>query len=287
MSTATSIYEKEISALRAHEVIFEEEDSHNISSKLHLSPTWADIFWRRRDSHASRPDPEIPFIFKNHPKNVLEIGSAYGRILRKILEYQSSLDNSPDISGIELCDSFSKYHELYKTANPVLNKAKLEFDDFFTTTKFSPNQFDVIILPMNTFPSFPYQTLDSLFERVLSLLTENGQFIFSTHKYEKVKSLNPGLKHGGTLQFEQSEDIIASEYFNFPLTKRDYGLQIVTYLLYNRFSRKYQLKKREIFRTIEEFIEPPLLKELINKNGFSIQSIDDSSHSSVYILESQ
>ena len=285
MTIDASILEHEISALRAHEVIFDDEDSHDISSSLHLSPTWADVFWRRRYSHSSRPDPEIPFIFKDHPKTVLEIGSAYGRILRKILEYRSSLDYHPEIEGIELCPSFSKYFELYKTEYPILNDTHIGFDDFFTAEKLLSNQFDVVVLPMNTFPSFSYNTLDSLFKRVLSLLNENGKFIFSTHKYEKVKSLKPGQKHDGTLQFELSEDIIASEYFSFPLTKTDYGLQIVTYLIYNRFSRKYQLKKREIFRTIEEFIEPLLLKELINKHGFSIQLIDDSSHSSVYVLE--
>ena len=160
--------------------------------------------------------------------------------------------------------------------------------DFLKTNTVYQKQFDVIILPMNTFPSFPISMLKDLFPAVRKHLNPNGLWIFSTYKPKtidnKFNSRNSIGHHSGELLIELDKDIIAGEHFQFPAVKKDYGMQVITYSSYTRLTREYKLIEREVYRNTREFINPADLKKIIGRNDFHINFIDTSSHSAVYCL---
>jgi len=77
--------EDEIEILKNKKFLFDNENSKHIF-QLHTSRLWAEVFWRRKQRHNVRYDPEISFILQRQPKTILEIGAGYGRILKKIVE---------------------------------------------------------------------------------------------------------------------------------------------------------------------------------------------------------
>ncbi len=280
--------ESELQRLHDFGFLLENESVSDIRNNLHSTEIWADVFWRRRKNHASRSDPEIQFIFDNNPKTILEIGTAYGRVLNKIAVENEKQANKAKLFGIEICKHCKKYFQDYSKTNSLLEDCSIYFDDFLKTKDVFQKQFDVIVLPMNTFPSFPISMLKDLFLAVRKHLNPKGLWLFSTYKPKTTdknyNSENLPENHNGELLVELSEDIIAGEHYQFPAIKKDYGMQAITYSTYNRLTREYKLKEREIYRNIREFINPDNLKKIISDNDFHIEFIDTSSHSAVYCL---
>jgi len=282
--------ESELQKLHESGFLLANESVSDIKTELHISEFWADAFWRRRKNHVRRVDPEIQFIFNNNPQTVLEIGTAYGRVLNKIAIENEKQAKKAQLYGIEICKHCDKYFQAYSKDHPLLKECTIFFDDFLKKNSLQM-LFDVIVLPMNTFPSFPYSMLERLFSAVKKHLNPNGVFIFSIYKPKTSENgFNPqNLKedYSGELLIEQGADIIAGEHYLLPAKKKDYGMQSVTYSSYNRLTREYDLKEREIYRTIRNFINPDRLKRILSDNNFHIKLLDTTSHSAIYCLSTE
>ena len=268
--------------------LLKSESFSDISTDLHSSETWADAFWRRRGNHVTRDDPEIQFIFDTNPKTILEVGTAYGRVLNKIAEENEKQITKAKLFGIELCKHCRKYFQTYSDEHSLLKNCTVLFDDFFKTNENYQNKFDVIVLPMNTFPSFPITMLEKLFSAVKKNISPKGVWLFSTYKPKGANNIfNPEKlleDFNGELLPELNKDIIAGEHYQLPVVKKDYGMQAISYSSYTRLTRDYQFIKREIYRNVREFINPDVMKQIISDNDFQINFIDNSSHSAVYSL---
>ncbi len=280
--------ESELQRLHDFGFLMKNESSSDISNDLHSSEIWADVFWRRRKNHAKRDDPEIQFLFENNPKTILEIGTAYGRVLNKIAVENEKQTNKAKLFGIEICKHCERYFQAYSKKHPLLENSTILFDDFLKTNYVLQKQFDVIILPMNTFPSFPISKLEELFLAIRKHLDSDGSWIFSTYKPKatnnKFNSENLEANHSGELLIDVNKDVIAGEHYQFPAVKKDYGMRAISYSSYSRLTREYELKERKIYRNTREFINPDYLKKIIEVNDFHINFIDTSSHSAVYSL---
>ncbi len=280
--------ESEIQKLHKFRFLMKNESISNIRNNLHFSEIWADVFWRRRKNHSKRYDPEIQFIFSKNAKTILEIGTAYGRVLNKIAVENEKQTIKAELFGIEICKYCNKYFQAYSKKHSLLENCNIIFDDFLKINKAYQRQFDVIVLPMNTFPSFPISMLGDLFSAIRKHLNPGGLWIFSTYKPKandnKYNPENLRENHSGELLIELGKDIIAGEHYQFPAVKKDYGMQAINYSSYNRLTLQYKLEEREIYRNIREFINPDDLKKIIRDNDFRIKFIDTSSHSAVYCL---
>ncbi len=277
---------QEFKYLQEKGILLDTDLASEARSDLHLSKIWAKVFWRRRKRHKNRVDPELPLVLEQHPTSVLEIGAGYGRVLQKIAQKtQETGSNIEDLWGIEICPYFEPFAEAYKETSSFSNYSII-FDDFFSTEAFSPGSFDLILLPMNTLPNFSMSLMPVLFQKVKQLLRPSGTWIFSTYKISDFESLQHSLKekYSSELLLEPKEDIIVGEFFSFAPEKMSHGYRIINYSIYNTLSRKYALKSREIFRSLQELIEPAFLHRFIEQQGFDIKLVDDSSHSLVYAL---
>ncbi|MHA2164322.1 MAG: hypothetical protein ACXAAT_00530 [Candidatus Hodarchaeales archaeon] len=154
----------EIELLRQMDFLAPEDKKEMISEGFYQSPIWPEVFWRRRKTHAKRPDPEVLFIKDLRPKSVLEIGSAYGRVTKKIINLQQEIDSSfptMEIVGLELNPNFQEYIDLYSEEFPALSKAKFVFGSIFDAENVFPeSSFDFVVIPMNTVPNFHFEKLD-------------------------------------------------------------------------------------------------------------------------------
>jgi len=158
--------ESELQKLHDFGFLMQNESISDIRNDLHSSEIWADVFWRRRKNHAKRDDPEIQFLFDNDPKTILEIGTAYGHVLNKIALENEKQVNKAVLFGIEICKHCKKYFQAYSKNHTLLENCVILFDDFLKSNNLFQKQFDVIVLPMNTFPSFPISMLEDLFPTV-------------------------------------------------------------------------------------------------------------------------
>lgn len=278
--------QEEFNNLQEIQFLLPSDKISEIKSNFHETSTWANVFWRRRRSHAKREDPELPFVFQQNPSSILEIGAGYGRVLRKLIEGHEWDLSSMKFQGVELCNHFMPYFHRYQRDHSSLKNCHITFDNFLTTSVFKNTTFDVILFPMNSFPSFAFSTLKVFFLTVHRYLAKNGMFLFSTYKIQDqlLTSLDLRKGHDGELLLELGEGAIAAEYYEFPVIETEFGAQIVTYMCYNTFSRDYTLETREIFRHTLDFGLHPLLQEIIESSGFHIKIFDDSSHSLVYGL---
>lgn len=277
--------EKEIEQLSEMGLSLSLETAQNLD-RLHLSEIWAEIFWRRREQHATREDPELAHIFQTKPHRILEIGAAYGRVTRKIVKLKEQLSSTSEIFGIELCPYFDRFFLQYSNEFPQLKQIQMIFEDFFSSQAFSTHSFDVIVLPMNTFPSFPIDRLPQLFQRALGLLSPDGRFIFSTYKL--AKGIQPvEAQHSGEIRVADEQGPIIGEFFQLPSQSTSYGARLVTYMHYTKLTQDHQKAKSYIFRTIQELIRHETLESMISDNAFAIAFRDDSSHSRVYGLKPQ
>ncbi len=278
--------QEEFNNLQEIQFLLPSDKISDLKSNLHQTSTWANVFWRRRHSHAKREDPELPFVFQQNPSSILEIGAGYGRVLRKLIDgHEWDLD-SMKIQGVEICKYFKPYFHRYQKEHSSLKKCDIIFDDILTTSAFEGISFDLILFPMTSFPSFAFDTLKAFFFAVYRHLTKNGMFLFSNYKIQDqlLTSLDLRKGHDGELLLERGQGAIAAEYYEFPVIETEFGAQIVTYMCYNTFSRNYTLETREIYRHTLDFGFQPLLHEIIETSGFRIEIFDDSSHSLVYGL---
>ncbi len=278
--------QEEFNNLQEIQFLLPSDKISDIKSNLHETGTWANVFWRRRHNHSKREDPELTFVFQQNPSSILEIGAGYGRVLRKLIEgHEWDLD-SMRFQGVELCNHFMPYFHRYQRDHPSLKKCDIIFDNFLTTSAFEGTSFDVILFPMNSFPSFDFGSLKAFFLTVHRHLTKNGMFLFSTYKIQDqlLASLDLRKGHDGELLLELGQGAIVAEYYEFLVIETEFGAQIVTYMCYNTFSRDYTLETREIFRHTLDFGLQPRLHEIIETSGFRIKIFDDSSHSLVYGL---
>ncbi len=274
------LIDEEISILKDNNILYESEDISDINSNAYSTKIWADAFWRRRHNHSKRIDPEVEIVLKFQPSNVLEIGSAYGRVTRKLVD---EAKHAMRLTGIEFNPHFEKYINTYSNTYLSLNSVKFLFNDFMGYR--NNEEYDLIVFPMNTFPGFPIDKLVNLFNSVKNNLQEGGKFIFSTHKFPKNLDKYSEHSYGGELLVELKQDPIAGTFYSFPIFETDYGYQSVSYSIYTRFDDKFNPKERVINRSITNSLLPEKLKEIIIKNGFEIHSINSSSHSDVYCLQ--
>jgi phospholipid N-methyltransferase len=274
----------EISILKDNKILHETENRNSINNNVYSLEIWADAFWRRRNNHAKRLDPEIDIVLSYSPSKVLEIGPAYGRVTRKLIE---TANYSMELSGIELNQYFEKYTNIYAGTYPSLNSVNFIFDDFMEFRMESGREYDLIVFPMNTFPSFPIEKLSNLFDSVKYNLQEDGTFVFSTNKFPHNVDKYSEHSYGGELLVELKQDPIAGTFYTFPGIETEFGYQLISYSIYTRFDNVCIPKERIVNRSINNFYRPEILEQLINENGFIINSIDNSSHSSVYCLQNE
>ncbi len=173
--------QEEFNLLQERKFLLPNDKLSDIKDNLHEHEIWAEIFWRRRNRHIRREDPELSFVFQQNPSTILEIRSAYGRVLRKLVEWDSIKTDSIVFKGIEICEYFKPYFQRYQLEFPSLRKVELIYDNFLTTSRLKEASFDIILLPMNTLPSFPFDHLEALFTTVRKLMTEDGMFLFSNY----------------------------------------------------------------------------------------------------------
>ncbi|MFV2015243.1 MAG: hypothetical protein ACC656_07445 [Candidatus Heimdallarchaeota archaeon] len=260
------------------------EEKESISFDLNSSKAWAEIFWWRRESHLHRVDPEVEFLKNSLHSKILEIGAAYGRILGKI----SLIRQFDLLYGIELCPFFEPYFEEYKNINNLGNNINITYESFFDTTKWSNNFFDCILLPMNTIPSFSPQKIKQLFLKVYEILSNNGDFIFTVHKFDSdriEKTLSQSKFSQASEVFTNSKSqTIKCEFLGLPAKKTDYGFEKATFHVYSFFDNNDKVKSKEIYRTSIHVMFPSLLDDIIEDLRFKIQLVDDKSHSRMYVV---
>ncbi len=249
-------------------------------------PEFAEIFWRRKKQHARRPDPEIEHIKKANVKNILEIGCAYGRFTRKILEI--SQDHQISVTGIELIKEFVTYKNLYKEEFPDLDSCRFIYDSILNAKQyFKEEEFDLIVIPMHTFENFTIGFIKELLEIISYLLTFSGIFLFSVNRKRGLEERKTWFFHesySGELQVEKNKDPIASIAYSYPGEEKEYGYQTVHYAVYY-FMNKEMIPQRKIITRYEHdiFLQGPLLK-LLEKYGFIVNDITEETYSIIYSL---
>ena len=278
--SSESIFNK----LREDGILQKDEKLDRIRSDLHYTKLWADAFWRRKKQHSRRVDPEIAILDKLDFSSILEIGVAYGRVAYKIIEKFPSIS----YTGIEVCSHSADYHKQYsKNKNQKMN---LITDNFFETDQIK-QKFDIIILPMNTLPSFSYKGLPNLFESVKRYLAPEGKFIFSNYKLPEIineKNIDEfrSNRNGEILFDKNTSDRLAVENYQVEYYTTDYGARSTNIQLYHRLNNEYRVIERELFWTQLEYITKDNLLRILEQNGFLVEC-DNSSHSTVYIVSKE
>jgi hypothetical protein len=289
MSNSNSL-EYEVRKLKSHKFLFDSEGPKDLRFDLNNTKLWADSFWRRKKSHKNRIDPEIKYLPTTEVKrlDILEIGFAYGRIASKtILQLQNNGIKS-SYTGIELCEHFKPFYKLYTIENPILKNVEIVYDNFFTTNKLQFKKYDLILLPMNTFPSLTLSEIKILFVKIIDYLSDSGMFLFSTHKMtEQITNdfIDSKLKTNRGVEAQISEkDILINEHMQLSLEPEDFGASGSLFHSINRLSRDYKLIERGVFRKETNFLNKTYLESIIRDFGYKIEIYDDTNHSAIYGL---
>lgn len=286
--TFTEKISNEIELLKQMDFLNQEDSIDVIHEGFYQCSEWPEVFWRRRNLHAKRPDPEMPFIKNLKPRKVLEVGSAYGRVTRKIIALLQEEDtplSSMAVTGLELNPYFQEYTSLYSKEYPELLKAKFVYGSVFEVERVLPDvEYDVVVIPMNTVPNIPFEKLDDLFKNLKHVVNQDGHCIFSVHnrKFGDNKIVTPKDILDGELLVERGKKSIASICYGFPIRKTVYGYSSIYYCIYFLLNREMCSEKRIITRSVTEFVNSNAMKEIITKNGFKIDFIDDKTFSRVY-----
>lgn len=272
---------KVVEKLKQQGILLESDHTDQFRDDLHYTKLWADSFWRRGNRHSVRKDPEIQFLKDTNPTSVLEIGSAYGRFAKQAL---GVLGEEVSYTGIEVCHHFQPYLQRY--FNTVPSNLTLRYDNFFEITEFD-NKFDSIVLPMNTLPSFPNQSLGLLLQQIKKFLKPGGYFIFSSYIIpskisEKDLVTRFSRPRSGELLVEDA-DRIAMEYVPLERSLTDFGASEQFILLFHRLDKMYSIQERAIFWNQHQFLTQQYLEDLLTSHGFSVEERDDKSHSLVYV----
>lgn len=148
-------------------------------------------------------------------------------------------------------------------------------------------EFDVVVIPMNTVPNFPFEKLNSLFKNLYDITKQDGHCIFSVHNQkfddDTIKLQKDNL--GGELLLEKGKRPIAVIFYDFPIRKTPYGFSRTTYLIHAFLNKKMCSDKRIISRSVTEFPDSAVLEDLISKNGFTIDFMDTKTFSKVYVIK--
>jgi len=278
------VIEQEISELHKNGFLLPNESIKDISGSIYDSSIWAEVFWRRKESHESRDDPEIRFVFESDPEKILDIGSAYGRVLKKLVQEKQKYGSNAAIHGIELCQEFESYYKKYVRENESLREVKMMYGDFLTTKKIEKESYNVILLSMNTLPNIPVKEVEKWFNRVHDMLVDGGFWIFTTHKY-RPSIINTGKEFSGDILVKCGEGPIINETFSFNVKKAYHGSTLVSYSRYSKLSRDHHLESSYLYKSTIEFFSLPFLDEIARKNSFKTVIRDDSSHSLVHVMQ--
>lgn len=172
---------------------------------------------------------------------------------------------------------------------PDLTKTKTVFGKIFDSENlFEKESFDLIIIPMNTFPAFSYENVKKLFPILYSLLQPGGKLLFSARpervneKYSLTMNEND---YNADWKVEKNNYSIASITYTFPGKKTSYGFRNVYYRTYNVFDKYLNLLSRTIIRNEQDFITHEKLHDVFNKYAFSILTSKVEKFSHIYILQ--
>lgn len=194
-----------------------------------------------------------------NPDSVLEIGAAYGRVMKKLMRELPD----PKIMGIEICEHFEKFRNEFLREHAD----KLVFGDVFTTDL---GKFDVVVLPMNTMPGFPPEMVPKLLCRVRELLNTDGTFVFFLHKFkEKIV-----MKSRETSSLIDTLGINAKFTSTTPVLVEE-GWKIGTEHL-------FMDRQPVIYQTATYIFKDEFYMRLLENEGWHYNA-DRSSHSNVWI----
>ena len=279
--------EKEIEDLQLNKFLEPNDSFDDILTNHYDSKDWADAFWSRRFSHSRRPDPEVEIVFKTDPESILDIGSAYGRVLKKFCEEKEKQKLSTQIVGIERCQYHEENFKLFQKQEPLLNDVKLFFEDFFDSKQLKGKKFDVIVLSMNTFPEFGSIGIPMLFKTVKNYLNNTGRFIFSSPKYLDDEPVDKLLKVDNSAQLilnEGEKPIILDVYTKKNILENG-EIEKISYFVYYQFSDYYKERKKRIYRITGSILRKGQILQKIQDNGFIVEKVDDASHSFVFVCK--
>ena len=281
--------EAELNVLKEKNILEPADTIQEISSDHNESREWADGFWRRKTRHESRPDPEVEIVFDLKPKSTLEIGAGYGRILKKLSQEREKRKMNTELVGIEKCTYLESYFKKFQAQEPLLADVTIYYDNFFNSTHLKGKTFDVIVLPMNTFPAFGEKEIPLLFQTVKKYLTKGGRFIFSSYNFPEDISNKKLMKenYGGEILLEVGENPIILEFYRFTKLVEHFGVEEIIYLIYYRFKEYYTERKKYIYRKKGYLSRKEQIKQIIKENKFTIQDIIDKRFSVVFVCTNE
>ncbi|MHA2253954.1 MAG: class I SAM-dependent methyltransferase [Candidatus Kariarchaeaceae archaeon] len=284
----TQLLNSEFVELNKIGILAKTDSISDIVHGTYLYENWAEHFWRRRKSHARRPDPEVTFVEKANPRTVLEVGCAYGRFTRKILELNGKRSQQDQIAvtGIEINPQFEQFQKLYSEEHSILQNGTFLFDNILNCDKLFPkHSFDVVVIPMHTFPNFGIDFIKQLLPKLRYLLSPDGQCIFSTNKTLRNINNPESLSqddYSGSFDLEKGKPPKASIVYTFPAQKKDFGYRRIYYIIYYSFNTVMDTTERIITRSIDDIILPDKLEKLIKEFNFNINYIEEEQFSMVY-----
>ncbi|MCY3413416.1 MAG: methyltransferase domain-containing protein [Candidatus Heimdallarchaeota archaeon] len=266
---------------------------HKIFSKLILEQPiitnpyqlsiWSAYFWRRREAHQARPDPELNHVSVSTGDRILEVGSAYGRFTRKLVE---KFGEKCEIHGLELNDTFEKYIHMFTRDHPELSVVHFTFGSILDAKSvYSEVKFDCIIIPMHTFPSFASENLPKLLANIRSILSPGGICVFSTRKFRKIDPSSFTDSFDGFFDLEMKENALSTIVYSFPSTVTVYGSQTISYQLYLEFDENYDVIQKYLVRSSSDYIHQDILEKVIVENKFEIESVIEEEFSIVYRIK--
>lgn len=279
---------QELVQLKEFHLLPSDFQSSDLVQGIYNHPLWPLFFWRRRISHQQRPDPEIPYVIKLNPRNVLEVGSAYGRFSQKLLHAFKQEGVETDLFGIEVNPHFKGFAEKFASDNPELSAVKTTFDDIVNAPlHFKQNFFDCIVVPMHTLPGMSPEFIEKSLEVIKSILAPNGHLVFSYNKhfsFDKHKNISRMPRVSGELIPELGQEPVGSVAYDFPEKDTMVGYSRVGYRIFYRFDRQMKPIESSVARTEYHMIEPSHLEALLTNNHFKINDLAEEQFSYIYTV---
>lgn len=278
---------RELDILKAKKFLEPDDSINDIQTNHYETQTWADAFWQRRVSHATRPDPEIEVIFDYKPSSVLEIGAAYGRILKKLDEERAKRKIQTELVGIELCPYLEKYFIKFKEQENMDHDIIILYDDFFNSKKLKGRKFDIIALTMNTFPEFGPEGIPMLFRTAEKYLSEDGRFMFSSYKLPDDFPVEKLLRERSSseLVLEDKEHPIIHEFTELITLLASKEVKKVGYQVNYKFSNYYRTREKTIYRNIALLLRRSQIEQKIQENGFVLEEVRSDQYSYVFVCK--
>lgn len=280
---------KELEVLKERHFLEPEDSVNDIQTNHYETQIWADAFWQRRVSHATRPDPEIEAIFDYNPSSVLEIGAAYGRILKKLGEERAkrNMQTKTKLVGIEKCPYLEEYFNKFKKQENLDQDISILYDDFFNSTNLAGKKFDIIALTMNTFPEFGLEGIPLLFKTAEKYLSEHGRFMFSSYKLPDdfpVEKLLRERSSSELVHMEGKKPMI-NEFTELLTLLASQEVKKVGYQVNYRFSDHYKTREKTIYRKTGLYLRKFQIEQKISENGFILEEVRSDQYSYVFVCK--